>query len=141
MKKRMLRIDFPALLVIGYLLLAIGLTITAAASSGCDAAATAKHAGKAVIDCTVLNGDKLAAVVAEIKKLIGREPSAALAKAIEAGKAIGGCALAKVVLERSMSPAAGAALHDPAAPARAVLEEFRRDHAAGATFRLSTGDV
>jgi hypothetical protein len=97
----------------------------------------------AIIDCTAENKDQIAQLVAEFKTLLsGQMPdwAAIYQRAKNAGKSIGGCALAEIVqnyLGNRTTPPSQADSWD----AFNTLERFRREEAGNATFHTSQGDM
>jgi hypothetical protein len=97
----------------------------------------------AIIDCTVQNQDQINSLIAEFKTLLtGQMPdwAAIYQRAKNAGKAIGGCALAEVVQSYLGNRAAPPPQAD-SWNAYSALERFRREEAANATFRTQAGDL
>ena len=97
----------------------------------------------AVIDCTIQNQDQIAALLAEFRPLIsGQSPdwSAVYQRAKEAGKAIGGCALATLVQDYLGNRSAPPSQAD-GWTANNMLERFRREEAGNATFHTAAGDL
>lgn len=97
----------------------------------------------AVIDCTVQNQDQISQLIGEFRPLIsGDAPdwAAVYQRAKNAGKAIGGCALAQLVQEylgnRTAPPAQADSWN-----AYNTLERFRREEAGNATFKTAAGDL
>lgn len=97
----------------------------------------------AVIDCTIQNQGQIGALVAEFTTLLsGQLPdwAAIYQRAKNAGKAIGGCALAQVVQSylgnRSAPPPQADSWN-----AFNTLERFRREEAGNATFHTAAGDL
>lgn len=120
------------------LALAVGLSIPNAGCPGPVPVVT-----NAVIDCTIQNQSQIAALIAEFRTLIsGQAPdwSIVYQRAKNAGKAIGGCALAEIVQEylgnRSAPPAQADSWN-----ASNALERFRREEAGNATFHTAKGDL
>lgn len=136
--------DVPKWLAI--ILTAVGLSLMIAgalSSSGCGGA---RRAGTAIVDCTIASAPAIGELVDEFKVLLtGERPNwdAVKARAIAAGVAIGGCALAIVVAGQEDEPVArrSSALIDPRYEGRAVLEEYRRAYAGGASFKLPSGEI
>jgi len=97
----------------------------------------------AVVDCTVQNRDQITSLIAEFKTLLsGQMPdwAAIYQRAKNAGKAIGGCALAEIVqsyLGNRTAPPPQADSWN----AYNTLERFRREEAGNATFKTSAGDI
>jgi hypothetical protein len=122
--------------LIAALLLLVGLNV------GCPGTGPVP-AVTAIVDCTIQNKDQLGALVAEFRTILsGQAPdwSAVYQRAKNAGKAIGGCALATIVQEYLGNRAAPPAQADGWA-AYNTLERFRREEAANATFRTAAGDL
>jgi hypothetical protein len=97
----------------------------------------------AVIDCTAQNQDQIKSLIAEFRPLItGDSPdwSAVYQRAKNAGKAIGGCALAELVQDYLGNRNAPPPRADSWNALRA-LEEFRAKEAGGATFHTTLGDL
>jgi hypothetical protein len=97
----------------------------------------------AVVDCTIENQDRISALLAEFTPLIsGQSPDwpAVYQRAKQAGKAIGGCALATLVQNYLGNRAAPPAQADGWNASNA-LERFRREEAGNATFHTSAGDL
>jgi hypothetical protein len=97
----------------------------------------------AVIDCTLANQDQITALIGEFKTLLsGQMPnwSAIYQRAKQAGKSIGGCALAELVQDylgnRTAPPPQADSWN-----ANNTLERFRREEAANATFHTKQGDL
>lgn len=98
---------------------------------------------EAVIDCTLQNQDQIASLIAEFKTLLsGQMPDWAVIyqRAKNAGKAIGGCALAQVVQDYLGNRASPPPQADSWNASR-TLERFRREEAGNATFRTKAGDL
>jgi len=97
----------------------------------------------AVVDCTVQNRDQITSLIAEFQTLLhGQMPdwAAIYQRAKNAGKAIGGCALAEIVqsyLGNRTAPPPQADSWN----AYNALERFRREEAGNATFKTSAGDI
>ncbi len=105
----------------------------------------AKVASQAVIDCVAADRAQITAVMLSFTPLISGDAPDWLGvenRAIAAGETIGGCALAELV-QGFLAPPVGRAA--PAASngnlARAALEDFRTQHAGGATFHTPVGDL
>lgn len=97
----------------------------------------------AVVDCTVQNQDQITSLLAEFKTLLsGQMPDwvAIYQRAKNAGKAIGGCALAELVQDYLGNRAAPPPQAD-SWNAYNTLERFRREEAANATFHTAKGDL
>lgn len=97
----------------------------------------------ALIDCTIQNQDRIADLLAEFRPLIsGDAPDwgAVYQRAKQAGRVIGGCALAELVQGYLGNKAAPPPQVD-SWNAYGTLERFRRDEADDATFRTSIGDL
>jgi hypothetical protein len=97
----------------------------------------------AVIDCTAQNQDQIKSLIAEFRPLItGDSPDwgAVYQRAKNAGKAIGGCALAELVQDYLGNRNAPPPRADSWNALRA-LEEFRVKEADGATFHTALGDL
>lgn len=97
----------------------------------------------AIIDCTIQNQDQIVQLLGEFRTILnGQAPdwSAVYQRAKNAGKAIGGCALAQVVQEylgnRTAPPPQADSWN-----AYNMLERFRREEAGNATFRTELGDM
>lgn len=97
----------------------------------------------AIIDCTLQNQDQIASLIAEFKVILtGQSPDWAIIyqRAKNAGKAIGGCALAQVVQDylgnRGAPPT-----QQGSAIASDTLERFRKEEAGGAAFHTTAGDL
>lgn len=96
----------------------------------------------AVIECGTENQGSINSLIGEFKTLLkGKLPdwSAIYAKAKNAGKAIGGCALATLVQNYLGNRAAPPDTAD-SWTASNTLERFRREEAGNATFRTAQGD-
>lgn len=97
----------------------------------------------AIIDCTLENQTQIAQLIGEFRPLLsGDKPdwAAIYQRAKNAGKAIGGCALAELVqdyLGNRASPPPQADSWN----AYNALERFRREEASNATFRTAKGDL
>jgi len=97
----------------------------------------------AVIDCTLQNQTTLGQLVGEFRTILsGQMPdwSAIYQRAKNAGKAIGGCALATIVQEYLGNRSAPPPQADGWAASN-TLERFRREEAANATFHTAKGDM
>jgi hypothetical protein len=100
-----------------------------------------------VIDCTRIDRTKIAEVLAQFAPIVGGQaPDWGLveADALDAGRDIGGCALAELVQNfASAHPAPATVLPTSrtAADARATLEDFRARYAGGATYHTPSGDL
>lgn len=120
--------------------IALGLSIPTA---GCPGPGPGPVVVNAVVDCTIQNQDQIKSLIAEFQTLLsGQMPdwSAIYQRAKNAGKAIGGCALAEVVqnyLGNRTSPPPQADSWN----AYNTLERFRREEAGNATFRTAKGDL
>lgn len=96
-----------------------------------------------VIDCTLQNREQIASLIAEFRPLItGQAPdwAAVYQRAKNAGRAIGGCALAELVqdyLGNRMAPPPQADSWN----AFQALERFRREEAGDATFKTAKGNL
>lgn len=96
-----------------------------------------------IIDCTLENRDQIAGLIAEFQPLInGEKPDwpAVYQRAKNAGKAIGGCALAELVqnyLGNRLAPPPQA----DSWSAFQALDRFRREEANYATFKTAKGDL
>jgi hypothetical protein len=121
-------------------LFAIGLGVT---QPSCPGPGPGPIVIGAVVDCTLQNRDQITSLVAEFTTLLnGQMPdwSAIYQRAKNAGKAIGGCALAEVVqsyLGNRTAPPPQADSWN----AFNTLERFRREEAGNATFHTSKGDL
>lgn len=96
-----------------------------------------------VIDCTLENQDRITALISEFYPLInGDAPDwgSVYQRAKQAGRAIGGCALAQLVQNYLTNKAAPPAQAD-SWTAYSTLEQFRREEANDATFRTAQGDL
>ena len=111
---------------------------------GCDK--YVRPIAHATIDCLAVEIRK---DIVEFKDQIdplldGQHPDWKLieARAINAGKTVGGCVLAEAV-QRFLAPPAGTAVPPPddAVAARDVLERFRNKYAGNATFKTASGDL
>jgi hypothetical protein len=97
----------------------------------------------AIVDCTLENQSQIAQLINEFKTLLsGQLPdwAAIYQRAKNAGKAIGGCALAELVqdyLGNRASPPPQADSWN----ANNALERFRREEAGNATFHTAKGDL
>lgn len=133
------RIDSYAFAVVMMACLIVGAWSMVAASGCTGVAATSVGA---VIDCTKQNQGKVIDVMLAISVPIlqGQKPdwAAIEARALAAGREIGGCALALVV-DDYIHRRTGVASDDDAQRARTALEEFRREHAGGAAFVTHRG--
>jgi len=97
----------------------------------------------AVIDCTVDSKDQIASLLNEFRPLVsGQAPdwAAVYERAKDAGKTIGGCALAELVQEylgnRGTPPTV-----TNGQTANKTFEDFRHQVAGDATFHTSAGDL
>lgn len=113
----------------------------------CIACGATTNVKRAVIDCTVQSRPQIEALLLEFRQLlVGEAPNwqAVLTRAIAAGETIGGCALAELVQERKTKTEA-VSTRSLTAPApdegKKTLEQFREEHARGATFRTPKGDM
>jgi hypothetical protein len=116
--------------------------LLSAGSAGCPGPGPSP-AVNAVVDCTIENQDKIAALLAEFRPLIsGQAPdwSAVYQRAKQAGKAIGGCALATLVQEYLGNRTAPPSQADGWS-AYNTLDRFRREEAGNATFHTRAGDL
>jgi hypothetical protein len=97
----------------------------------------------AVVDCTLENQGQITALIGEFKTLLnGQLPdwSAIYQRAKQAGKSIGGCALAELVQDYLGNRAAPPPMAD-SWNANNALERFRREVANNATFHTAKGDL
>jgi len=104
-----------------------------------------QNAGKIVIDCLGADQSQIETLIASLAQaLVAAAPdwTGIEGQAITAGQTIGGCALAAVV-QQYLTPTLGRAAPSPehGRAARGILEHFRANHAGGATFRTSQGDL
>lgn len=112
-------------------------------TAGCPGPGPGPVVVNAVVDCTIQNQDQIKSLIAEFQTLLsGQMPdwSAIYQRAKNAGKAIGGCALAEVVqnyLGNRASPPPQADSWN----AYNTLERFRREEAGNATFKTAKGDL
>jgi hypothetical protein len=119
---------------------ALGLSVT---QPSCPGPGPGPVVVNAVIDCTVQNQSQITALIAEFKTLlVGQLPdwSAIYQRAKNAGKAIGGCALAELVQGYLGNRAAPPPMAD-SWNANNALERFRREEAGNATFHTAKGDM
>lgn len=119
---------------------ALGLGIT---QPSCPGPGPVPVVVNAVIDCTVQNQGQITALIGEFKTLLsGQMPdwSAIYQRAKNAGKAIGGCALAQLVQDYLGNRAAPPPMAD-SWNANNTLERFRREEAGNATFKTAKGDL
>ncbi|MEX2716769.1 MAG: hypothetical protein Q6370_010750 [Candidatus Sigynarchaeota archaeon] len=115
--------------------------IAVLAFSGCHV--DPKPTVNAIIDCTLQNQEQITQLIAEFRPLLeGARPDwqVVYQRAKNAGKAIGGCALAQLVQEYLGNRAAPPPQADSWNAFRA-LERFRREEAGNATFRTAAGDL
>lgn len=122
-------------------LIALVFAVALFPSFGCPG--TVPVVTNAVIDCTVENQDQIASLIGEFKGLLnGQAPDwkAIYNRAKQAGKSIGGCALAELVQDYLGNKAAPPPQAD-SWNAYTTLENFRRAEAANATFRTTIGDL
>lgn len=103
---------------------------------------------KIVIDCAKAEADKIAVLLTSMRSLLTGQPDWAgiEARAIDAGEAIGGCALAELVQEYlaptpPAAPGTARMASTEARTARATFEDFRARVAGGATYRTKHGDL
>lgn len=97
----------------------------------------------AIIDCTIQNQEQIGQLLAEFRTLLsGQAPdwSIIYQRAKNAGKAIGGCALAEIVQEYLGNRASPPPQAD-SWNAYNTLERFRREEAGNATFKTAKGDL
>jgi hypothetical protein len=120
----------------------IGLTLVLALFAACPGPGP-NPIVNAIVDCTIENQDRISALVAEFTPLIsGQLPDwpAVYQRAKQAGKAIGGCALATLVQNylgnRSAPPSQADGWNS-----YNTLERFRREEAGNATFHTAAGDL
>jgi hypothetical protein len=111
----------------------------ASSQTACGPATTgATRAKVAVIDCTKADAGQIASVLAGFAPLLkGSAPDwkGVEANAVAAGTAIGGCALQELWGSYTSPKLALTAMSDGrGTAAQAVLEDFRANHAGGATF-------
>lgn len=113
----------------------------ASSQTACGPVAVGAGAGRAkvaVIDCTKADAGQIAAVLAGFAPLLrGSAPDwkAVEANAIAAGTTIGGCALQELWESYTSPKLALTGMSDGrGAVAQVVLEDFRTNHAGGATF-------
>lgn len=127
------------MLVIASVSLLAGVVIVSSAA-GCGVVQKS-GAAPAVIECTS-HAEEVDAFTAELAALLagGSSWRDVYARAKEAGKVIGGCAVAKLVTDYLARPTLGAPADDRD-EARATLERFRAEVAGGATFRTAAGDL
>jgi hypothetical protein len=121
----------------------LGLSVVLALFTACPGTGPVGPVVHAIIDCTLENQDQIAAVKAELQPLItGHAPDwpAVYQRAKQAGKSIGGCAIAEVVqnfLSNRSAPPTGQVRQD----ASDTLEKFRNEEAGGATFKTAAGNL
>lgn len=121
-------------------LFSLGLTVT---NASCPGPSPIGPIGAAVVDCTLENQGQITALIGEFKTLLsGQLPdwSAIYQRAKQAGKSIGGCALAELVQDYLGNKAAPPPQAD-SWTANNTLERFRREEAANATFHTAKGDL
>jgi len=130
-------------LTVQHMLIALALAIGMIVPVGCPGPGPVPVVVNAVVDCTAQNRDQITSLVAEFQVLLhGQMPdwAAIYQRAKNAGKAIGGCALAEVVQgylgNRSAPPPQADSWN-----AYNTLERFRREEAGNATFKTSAGDI
>ena len=123
-------------------LFSIGATALLSTSTGCPHGPL-PVVENAIIDCTAQNQDQIASTLGEFKTLLsGQLPdwSAIYQRAKQAGKSIGGCALAELVQDYLGNKAAPPPVGD-SWTANNTLERFRREEAGNATFHTKSGDL
>lgn len=128
----------PRLLLL--IVFAFGLGVT---NASCPGPGPGPVVINAAIDCTLQNKDQITALIGEFRTLLnGQLPnwSAIYQRAKQAGKSIGGCALAELVQDYLGNKAAPPPQAD-SWTANNTLERFRREEAANATFHTSKGDL
>lgn len=120
-------------------------TIVVTCTSSCS---QVTRAGRAVIDCTRSDEQRIAVLIAEFVPLVvGDAPNwmAVETKAIDAGREIGGCALAEFVqgflVAASTEAFAALPISESARAARATFEDFRTRVGDGATFHTRRGEL
>jgi len=120
-----------------------GLSVVLALFTACPGTGPVGPAVNAIIDCTVENQDQITSLIAEFQPLIiGQAPDwpAVYQRAKQAGKTIGGCAIAQVVqnyLSNRSAPPTGTVRQE----ALDTLEKFRSVEAGGATFKTAAGNL
>lgn len=123
-----------------FCLFAFGLGVT---QPSCPGPGPGPVVVNAVVDCTLENQGQIAALIGEFKTLLnGQLPdwSAIYQRAKQAGKSIGGCALAELVQDYLGNKAAPPPQAD-SWNAFNTLERFRREQASNATFHTAKGDL
>lgn len=121
-------------------LFSLGLVTT---NASCPGPGPAPVVIGAVVDCTLQNQEQIAALIGEFRTLLsGQLPdwSAIYQRAKQAGKAIGGCALAELVQDYLGNKASPPPQAD-SWTANNTLERFRREEAGNATFHTAKGDL
>jgi len=121
------------------LIVTLGLTTIPA----CPGTGPGPVAINAIVDCTLQNQDQIGALIGEFKTILtGHAPSwsAIYARAKQAGKSIGGCALAELVQDYLGNKTAPPPQAD-SWTAYSALERFRREEAGNATFHTTAGDL
>lgn len=103
---------------------------------------------RVIIDCAKAEADKIDVLLTSMRTLLTGSPDWAgiEARAIDAGEAIGGCALAELVQEYVAPtppavPSTARMASTEARAARATFEDFRARVAGGATYRTKHGDL
>jgi len=128
------------LLVIG--IFAFGVSAILTTNAGCPHGPI-PVVENAVIDCTAQNQGQIGSLLGEFKTLLsGKLPdwSAIYTRAAQAGKSIGGCALAELVQDYLGNKATPPPIGD-SWTASSTLETFRAKEAGGATFKTDKGDL
>jgi hypothetical protein len=116
--------------------------VVAIAAIGCGPQGPGPVIGQAVVDCTGDNRADIDALFLELSPLVvtGHPDWATVyQRAKHAGTAIGGCVLAELV--QTYLGGRRAVATDDSWNAHMVLEEFRSNEAAGATFKTRFGDL
>lgn len=124
-------------------LVALSLAFVSVPSTGCPGPGPGPVVVNAIIDCTRENQDQINSLIGEFTTILhGQMPdwSVIYQRAKNAGKAIGGCALAQVVQNYLGNRAAPPPQAD-SWNAFNALDRFRREEAGNATFRTAKGDL
>lgn len=123
-----------------FIVFAIGLGAT---NASCPGPGPVPVVVNAIVDCTLQNQSQITALIGEFKTLlVGQLPDwkAIYQRAKNAGKAIGGCALAELVQDYLGNKSAPPPQAD-SWNAFQTLERFRREEAGNATFKTAKGDM